>query len=455
VRSFAVLLVALALVAAACGDADEPTASTEPVDPSTSPAPPDDAPTTDPATPESPVVEAALVDVPERAAPSVPPDLAGASVTDFGHDIYAAAASVTDADANLILSPLSIAIALAMLEPGANDEALEQLHQLLRIDDPTAWHASMNALEIELESRVAELPGGGTDDQQDPGELTVQVANAAFLQPGYPFRTDYLETIGTNYGAVLEELDFASDQEAAAARINEFIAEATDDHITDLVSPSDIDPATVLALVNALLLQASWETQLDVEQTADDDFTRPGGSTVTVPMMQGRGDSSASGDGWVGASKRLVGGLQFDVVLPDDGRFDEVAARVGAIFDRTEGRQLPAGRLDIPRFETRVTVGLTDALKAAGLTAPFGQGQLLGIADDPQTQLDQALHQTWISIDEDGIEAAAATVLIMIATSAPVDQPVDVILDRPFLFRIVDTVTGATLFMGRVTDPTS
>src|SRR5690606_34791994 len=102
---------------------------------------------------------------------------------------------------------------------------------------------------------------------QAPGELLVRIANAAFLQPGYPFRDGYLDAIGTNYGPVLEELDFRADQAAAADRINAFIADATDDHITDLVKPDAITPDTVLALVNALLLQVSWENEFGMEQT--------------------------------------------------------------------------------------------------------------------------------------------------------------------------------------------
>jgi serpin B len=119
-------------------------------------------------------------------------------------------------------------------------------------------------------------------------------------------------------------------------------------------------------------------------------------------------------------------------------------------LNATDGTELV-----VPRFETRVDVALTDVLMEIGLTAPFQEGNLLGIAGDPLLVLDKALHQTWLSIDETGIEAAAATVLLMFATSAPAFEPVPVVLDRPFLFRIVDDVSGATLFSGRIMDPTA
>jgi serpin B len=170
--------------------------------------------------------------------------------------------------------------------------------------------------------------------------------------------------------------------------------------------------------------------------------------------MDGRSDRSGQGDGWVAASKELMGEVSFEVVLPDEGRFDEVADRIDAVFTEFDAATNPGGRLAMPRFETRVDVALKDVLLDVGLTAPFEAGNLLGIADDPRTVLDNALHQTWLSVDESGIEAAAATVLLMVAVSEPIEQPVEVVLDRPFLFRIVDGPSTATLFVGRVMDPT-
>lgn len=452
------LFLVMAMVAAACG-ADDPVAS-PPTDPSPADSSPADSTPVDStpvdSTPDGPDDDGAIVPVavPDREVSSDTPDIAGAAVAAFGWDIYLATAEQIDPDANAIVSPLSIATALGMLEPGANGDALEQLHAILRIDDPERWHASMSALEQSLEGRVAELPGGGAGEEQDPGEFDANIANGAFIQPGYPFRTEYLAAIGINYGAVIEELDFRADQEAAAERINTFIADATDDRITDLLSADDIDPATVLALVNALVLQASWQTRFDESVTTDHDFTLPDGSAVGIPLMDGRSDRSGRGDGWVAATKQLVGAVSFEAVLPDDGRFDEIAARIDEVFDEFDRSTNPAGRFAVPRFETRVNVALTEALQVMGLTAPFAPGNLLGIADDPETVLDKALHETWLSVDESGIEAAAATVLLVMATSAPAEPPVDVVLDRPFLFRLVDDATGATLFVGRVMDPT-
>ncbi len=432
VPTAALVAGALALVAA-CGAEPESTATS-----TSGPAP------------------AGLVAVPERVPSGADPTLAGEAVTTFGFELLTAAGSTTSPGDNLIVSPLSIAIALGMVEPGTSGDGTTELHTLLGIDDPAAWHASMSALEQSLEARQAEPVDPAYGEGQEPGELLVRIANAAFLQPGYPFRADYLDAVGTNYGAVLEELDFAADQSAAAERINDFIADATDDRITDLVPPDAIRADTVAALVNALLLQASWQSEFDATRTVDDaTFTLVDGTPVTVPMMQGGSSRSGSGDGWVGASKQLIGGLRFEVVLPDEGRFDEIAGRYADVVADLAASQNPGGELVVPRFETRVNTPLTDVLQVMGLAAPFSEGSLLGVADDPLTKIDQVLHEAWLSVDETGIEAAAATVVLMVAVSAPVDEPIPVVLDRPFLFRIVDDASGATLFGGRIMDPTA
>lgn len=443
-RAVAASLIATALALSACGD--EPERAT----------PPTGGDTTVPGTVQP--ADAAPVAVPERLRSTASPDLAGRTVTDFGFDLFTAAAATKSPGENLVLSPLSVAIALGMIEPGTSGDAVDELHALLGIDDPAAWQASMSALERSLEARAADdadvEPGTEVVEGSTTGELLVRVANAAFLQPGYPFLPAYLDAIGTTYGPVLEELDFASDQAAAAERINAFIADATDDHITDLVQPDAISPDTVLALVNALLLQASWQQEFDAAQTTTEPFTLLDGTTIDIPMMNDGSDRSGRGDGWVGASKRLAGNLRFEVVLPDAGRFDDVAARYATVVDELAAATNPGGLLGVPRFETRVNTPLTDVLQAMGLTAPFVEGSLLGIADDSFTKIDKVLHEAWLSVDESGIEAAAATVLLAVAASAPADLPVDVVLDRPFLFRILDDTTGATLFAGRIMNPT-
>jgi serpin B len=362
-------------------------------------------------------------------------------------------AAGADPAADVTISPASAGIALAMLEPGTVAEAQRQLRTLFGIDDPAAFHASMNGLEQALAGRVPDDVGGVGDG--DPGEITLRIANAAFLQPGYPFTPDYLAAVGRDYGAALNELDFAADPDAAVEVINAFVADATEDRITDPLAPGSISADTVLALVNTLFLTASWFTPFERSQTTPSAFTTLDGSTTDVDMMRGFGNASRAGDGWVGATKRHVGSIASQFVLPDPDRFDDVAARLADAFDELTSQPAPGGEFGMPRFGTRVDTPLDGPLEAMGLTAPFEEGNLLGIADDPRLRVSSVVHSTFVAYDEDGVEAAAATIVLATATGAPVEQPVPVILDRPFFYRIVDEATGATLFLGRVMNPSA
>lgn len=395
-----------------------------------------------------------LTDVERSPAdPSADPHVAGDAITAFGTDLLGAAVQAADEGGNVIVSPASVAIALAMMEPGAVGEAQTQLRTLLHIDDPAAFHASMSALEQSLEDRVPSAPH---DETEDPGELTARIANAAFLQQGYPFEPAYLDAIGRSYGPVLRELDYAPDPDAAAHEINGFVADATEDRIPELIADGVLQRDTVLTLVNALYLKVSWQTVFEKGATeADHDFTRLDGSTVSVPLMAGEADASAQGDGWVGASKAYVGGLTAQFVLPDDGRFGEVAAELGDAISTFASEPRAGAPLSVPRFETRHHQELSPALKALGLRAPYEKGNLLGIADRETLVLDAVLHETYLAMDEEGTEAAGATAAVFRDVGAPINPPTPVVLDRPFLFRIFDPQTGATLFLGQVLDPTA
>ena len=402
-----------------------------------------------PATSSVPIAAAVAVPVAARVAATADPGLAGQAISAFGLDLFTSVRATSQPGDNVTVSPASVAYALAMLEPGSVGLAQSQLRTLLRIEDPVAFHSSMNALQRDLEARAPTAFSPG----DDPGEVLMRIANAAYLQHGYPFEPAYLQTVGSNYGPVLNEVDFSADPDAVAHAINAFVAEATNDRIPNLVADGAIRLETVLALVNALYLKASWLGTFDESATKDQPFTGLDGATPTVPMMHGGSDSSASGDGWIGATKTYTGGLTAQFILPDEGRFDEIATDLGRVFAEYTANQTSPSTFALPRFDLRFGAELSPALQALGLTAPYTVGGLLGVANDPRLIVDQVIHQTDVAMDEKGTEAAAATVVLAYPVSLPVNPPVPVVLDRPFLYRIIDDQTGATLFVGQVVSP--
>ena len=254
---------------------------------------------------------------------------------------------------------------------------------------------------------------------------------------------------------MVRAVDFVADPDAVAHEINRFVEEATADRIKDLVGDGVLRADHVLALVNALYLKASWLSVFEEAMTEEGRFHRRSGAPVTVPMMHGFSGASARGDGWVAATKHYVGGLAAQFVLPDEGRFDEVAADIAGVVTEFDRRATKGATLVVPRFTTRFRAPLDGPFKALELDSLFEDGQLMGVANDPTLRLDVALHEAFVAMDEEGTEAAAATVLVAAAVSAPLEPPVPVVLDRPFLFRIFDGQSGATLFLGRILDPTA
>jgi serpin B len=438
-------LITFGLLVAACGS-DPVAAPDELTDPDQT------APNTTLPDPRDPTTQPPI-SMPDRFLSSTSTDVAAVTTTALGFHLLTEASKLAQPGENVVVSPLSVALALGMLEPGAVGDGQAALRDLLGITDPTAWHESINALSQQLVSRFADQPlDNEADPESDHGDLLIRIANAAFVDPDYPLAPGYLEVVGRNYGPAVEALDF-SDRAAAAARINQFVSDVTDGRIDDIVQAEAINPDSVLALVNALLLRASWLTPFDAALTVDAPFTRADGTAVQVPMMHGTSSSSARGTDWIGATNILSGDLALQVILPNEGAFDQVAARFDQIPSEYANQKTIGAGLTMPRFETRVSVPLTDVVKALGLGPLFEMGNLTGVADDPRLVLDSAFHQTFLSVDETGLEAAAATVLMMYPASMPEIEPVDVVLDRPFLFRIFDQTTGATLFTGSIADP--
>jgi serpin B len=212
----------------------------------------------------------------------------------FGADLYAVLAQ--SGNGNLVFSPASIEIALAMTYVGANgDTAAEMakvLHFALKGD---ALHQAFNSLDTLLESRSWQ---GKNDEGKDEGVL-VKTANSLWGQKDLTFERLFLDTLAKDYGAGMRLVDYRTAAEDARKTINKWVANQTNDKIEELVPVGALDASTRLVLVNAVYLDATWASQFDTGDTRDGSFTTLAGPAVTAPMMsQSAGFPYAKGDGW-------------------------------------------------------------------------------------------------------------------------------------------------------------
>jgi serpin B len=323
--------------------------------------------------------------------------------------------------------------------------------------DPTALHAALNALDAALESRNRTDPP--IDDREQ--KVQISVVNSLWGQEGFAFVQEYLDLLARNYGAGIRLVDFSQAAEAARVAINDWVAEQTNDRITDLIPEGAIDELTRLVLVNAVYLDATWAHPFDPEATFDAPFFRLDDTEVSVATMHAYQLSAryAGGLGWQAIELPYTGDeLSMVIVVPAFGRFAEVEALIAAgLLDEVRGALDSAiVDLSLPRFEMRNQLSLVDALRSLGIDRAFDpdRADFSGISTAEALYITDVLHEAFIAVDEAGTEAAAATAVIIGTTSAPIEVvPLDI--NRPFLFFLQDRTTGAVLFLGRVVDPSA
>ena len=459
--SSAVLVMALCLMAiallSACDDKPQPAANLESTCTHTSTAA-DGSP--------DPSVSDELRSTRGQAGPSVSDrdaelaDLVNGNSA-FAFDLYRA---LCVEDGNLFYSPYSISLALAMTYAGARGETERQmadtLHFLLPQD---RLHPAFNDLDIRLASRAR-------DQQRDfDTGFRLNIANALWGQEGYEFVEEFLNVLSENYGAGVRPMDFMTMPEESRLTINDWVADRTEDRIKELIPKDVIDEFTRLVLTNAIYFNAKWRYTFDESSTLMRPFHLLDGGEVHVQMMMSEPEyfGYASGEGYQAVDLPYAGGgLSMTILLPDEGRFKEFensidAVLVGRILEDIEG---PLVELTMPRFEFESQYMLVETLEKMGMPNAFddrasdfsgmdGASCLAG--DVPCLLISDVIHKAFVSVDEEGTEAAAATAVTFERTmgKGPPPEPIRVTVDRPFIFLIRDGATNAVLFVGRMEKP--
>ena len=247
---------------------------------------------------------------------------------------------------------------------------------------------------------------------------------------------------------------FRTDPEGARKLINSDVARTTRELIPELLAPGVISPDTVAAVVNALYLKVAWRHQFDQDGTRPEPFHAPGGAPRVPTMRLVERVGYAAGDGWQVVALPALGGVQATVLLPDGGLAEAERSlhtdSLAALLCAPEPRKV---RLTLPRLKLSTRAELTPVLRALGVRTVFTRdADLSGISPDPLA-VQAVLHETVLKVDEQGLEGAAATAVMIRLMSADTQRPTEVRVDRPFLLMVRHAATGAIYFLARVTDP--
>jgi serpin B len=403
----------------------------------------------------------------------------------FGADLY----QRLPAWGNLVFSPTSIATALRLVLLGARGETAAQIAAALHLGRPDQAGPEQRAVSALLGDLAA-------------GDLTLRAPSTVWVQSGLPLEPGFTAALSAAADAAaavaLRDADFRRDAEQARQEINQVIAEQTAGRISDLLGPGVLDASTSLVLASAVYLKAAWAHRFPAGATQGAPFHPDSGIQVTVPTMRLEARLRyVRGDGFQAVGLPYAGSrLGLLIVLPDGppGTSPPGADSPGADSpggdspggDSPGGGQPGGGQpgggqpgigpdsgglgrllarlaprqvsLALPRFRVTSGFALRPLLAALGMPLAFSpEADFSGITTAQRLRIDQVAHKAYIDVNEDGTEAAAATAVIMKASARfmNTEPPVEVIVDRPFLFAITDTERGLPLFLGRVTDPTA
>ena len=437
-RAVALLFVVSVLFSACSAVPAEPSA--EPV-PTESPTPTQTEPTQTPGT-DTGIVKVVASQMERVTDPDVAPeDLVEWSTghNDFAFRLYQA---IRDDDDNLFFSPYSISTALAMTYAGARGETETQMAEVLGFTLPQdTLHPTTNAVAQSLMNQET---------------LTLTVANSLWAQEGYGFLEAFLDTLALNYGAGLNIVDYIDPvaREEARLAINAWVEEETQGRIEDLILEDMLTDLTRLVLANAIYFQGDWE-QPFLSGTRDDTFVLLDGSEVTVPMMSRRaGTTYVEGENYQAVALPYTGGrMQMVILLPAAGAFAEFESQLDATFVQNVVDQMTHSdvRLHMPRFSYDARLDLEATLGEMGMPDAFDdtRADFSGMDGTTLLYLSRVAHKAFVAVDEEGTEAAAATGVVVEMESLPLEVRVD----RPFIFFIHDTELDLVLFVGRVLDP--
>ncbi len=376
----------------------------------------------------------------------------------FAFDLYR---TLSAEDGNLFFSPYSISIALGMTFAGARGETESQMADTLHFMLPQdRLHPAFNTLYLDIHSR-----GGGKDDN-DPSAFQLNIANALWGQRDYRILDGFTTVVAENYGAGVRPTDFQGQPEESRVRINDWVAEQTEDKVKDIIPPGKFEGnAPALVLTNAIYFNGTWTNGFD-ELPKPVDFHPLQGGAVAVPMMERDAMGGyASGDGYEAVDLRYIhSSMAMTVLVPDSGTFEEFEESldyesVSRILESMEAREV---MLTMPKFGFESEFALVDTLRVMGMPNAFDDraADYSGM-DGHSCQagvsfclfVSDAIHKAFVLVDEEGTEASAATAMVAVPSGGSSEPPVELVVDRPFIFLIRDDKTGTILFLGRVLDP--
>jgi serpin B len=413
-----------------------------------------------------------------RLAPSTVPSsaLTGAVAANnaFAVDLYGQVRAQSVAS-NLLTSPISASLALTMTYAGARETTATQMAAALHYGSTaSSIFEGQNALSQALASRATaalaadqKVAEEGQETPPSPSNYALQVVNSVWGQKTYSWEAPFLKILAEDYGTGVYLQDFVDDYNPARILINDWVSNETSGKIENLLPDGALDPSTRMVLVNAIHLKMPWATNFDASATAPASFTTASGGSVSTPFMNQTNTLPYVDDG----QAQIVGlplynnQLSVVIALPHG----DLATYEAGLTAQSAGIRMPGEfanvALSVPKVTfTSPTFSLKDSLLKLGMTQAFDpfaadfKGLCANPPDGDNLYIGDVLQKAMIAMQETGVEAAAATAVLVEGASVsegPPPKPIPMVVNRPYVISIVDVPTGAVLFLGHIVDPTA
>lgn len=364
----------------------------------------------------------------------------------FSYSLFRETVKYDDTAENIFISPLSISMALAMVLNGAEGETHNQIKETLGLSELDEYEMNENFLTLmnylmTLDSKV-----------------TIEIANSVWYDENLNVKQAFLNTLLESFNARGEALNFKDP--ASLNIINSWVSENTNGRIETILD--EISDEMVMFLINALYFKGDWLQKFDPDDTRRADFYLEDGSTTSVEMMSQTGEFATYFSEDVQMIELPYGDSLYtmSVLMPTD--FDQpiddfVSETVNAenlTRWRSDLRKFGRGvSVKLPKFELEYELSYNEILQSMGMELPFSDigADFSGIAelDSRNLFISDVKHKTFVTVNEEGTEAAAATSVGIGITSMPPSLEIN----RPFVFIIHERTSGVNLFMGKVENP--
>jgi len=362
----------------------------------------------------------------------------------FAFDIFMKVLKSAGENENIMISPLSISYALSMTLNGADGATRDSMLKALRMngitpDEINNSYKNLTEALLSVDKRVL-----------------MTIANSVWIEKNFTVKKSFTDILTDFYDA--ESKSFDINDASAPDKINVWIEDKTNGLIKEMVDK--LDENTVMLLINAIYFKGKWKSQFDKSKTEELPFYKQGGMQTNVPMMKQKTDFSVfEGNDFVMAEFPYgQGNFVMDVILPNDqSSFNSTLAMVTDANYENWISQMTKRETDLsfPRFKYGFKKKLKEVLTDMGMGIAFtDDADFSNITDLYDLLINEVTHQSFIETNEEGTEAAAATVVEIGLTSMP-PAPLVLKLDHPFIYIIRESTTNTIIFMGKVADPSA